>query len=71
MLGAKNSAGGAAAFRALVDEFGLESPRADEKLVQGFAAGVNVDRLLNNPTTLTSADVEEIYKRVFKLNGQI
>ena len=68
MLGAKNSAGGAAAFRALVDEFGLDSPHAEKSLVEGFAASVNPDRLLNNPTTLSSADVEKIYKRVFKIN---
>lgn len=68
MLGAENSAGGAAAFRALVDEFSLDSPHAEKSLVEGFAASVNPDRLLNNPTTLSSADVEIIYKRVFKIN---
>lgn len=68
MLGAENSAGGAAAFRALVDEFSLDSPNAEKSLVEGFAASVNPDRLLNNPTTLSSADVEKIYKRVFKIN---
>lgn len=67
LLGGKNSADGAEIFRNLVDEFELYAPEADEKTVLEFAESVNADRLLNNPTTLSSADVTEIYKRVFKI----
>lgn len=67
MLGGKNSADGAAIFASLVDEFELCAPSADYEKVNSFAQSVNPDRLLNNPTTLGTEDVTEIYKRVFKL----
>ncbi|MEZ3421609.1 MAG: phosphonoacetaldehyde reductase [Eubacterium sp.] len=69
LLGGSNSADGARIFRALVDEFELYTPKADTAQVLSFAQSVNADRLLNNPTTLISDDVTEIYKRVFKING--
>ena len=55
-------------FRGLVEEFELYSPKADKAAVLAFAESVNADRLLNNPTTLSSEDITEIYKRVFKIN---
>lgn len=68
LLGGRNSADGARIFRALIEEFGLYTPKAESAQVLSFAENVNADRLLNNPTTLLSADVTEIYKRVFKIN---
>lgn len=68
LLGGKNSKDGVEIFRKLLDEFELYTPKADEEAVLAFANSVNVDRLLNNPTTLSSDDVTEIYKRVFKIN---
>lgn len=66
MLGGKSSADGAEIFRNLVEEFELYSPRADKEVLSSFAESVNPDRLLNNPTTLSSDDVAEIYNRVVK-----
>lgn len=68
LLGGNNSQDGAEIFRSLVEEFELYTPKADKETVLSFAASVNADRLLNNPTTLSSYDVAEIYKRVFKIN---
>ena len=68
MLGGKDSKDGAKIFRALVNELGLETPKASKELVLGFADSVNPDRLLNNPVTLTSQDVLNIYKKVFKID---
>lgn len=67
LLGGRNSADGARIFRELVEEFELYTPKADKEMVLSFAENVNADRLLNNPTMLLSADVTEIYKRVFKI----
>ena len=67
LLGGKNSQDGVDIFRNLLDEFELYTPKADKEAVLAFAKSVNADRLLNNPTTLTSDDVTEIYKRVFRI----
>ncbi len=68
LLGGRHSKDGVEIFRRLVDEFELYSPKADNAAVLAFAESVNADRLLNNPTTLSSEDITEIYKRVFKIN---
>lgn len=68
LLGGRNSEDGAQIFRNLVEKFELYTPKADAAQVLSFAESVNADRLLNNPTTLLSADVIEIYKKVFKIN---
>ena len=54
--------GGADGLRALLTEFELSAPKADESLVCGFASKVNASRLGNNPTILTADDVEAIYR---------
>ncbi len=66
MLGGRNSAEGAEIFEKLFNEFQLETPVADEALVNTFAESVNPSRLLNNPTALSEADVLKIYRKVFK-----
>lgn len=68
LLGGHNSEEGAEIFRKLLEEFELYTPKADEETVLAFAKSVNADRLLNNPTTLSSVDITEIYKRVFKIS---
>ncbi len=68
LLGGCHSKDGVEIFRGLVEEFELYSPKADKAAVLAFAESVNADRLLNNPTTLSSEDITEIYKRVFKIN---
>lgn len=68
LLGGKNSSDGVEIFRGLIDEFELYTPKADKEKVLEFAKSVNADRLLNNPTTLSSDDITEIYKRVFKID---
>jgi len=65
MLGGRNSADGAEIFEALLREFELAAPAADEALVATFAESVNPSRLLNNPTTLDKSDVLTIYRKVF------
>lgn len=67
LLGGRNAKDGVVIFRNLIDEFELYTPNADKEAVLSFAKSVNVDRLLNNPTTLSSEDVTEIYKRVFRI----
>lgn len=69
MLGGSNSKDGAEIFKSLVHAFELYTPKAEQEKICAFAESVNPDRLLNNPTTLERADVSEIYRRVFKLNG--
>ncbi len=68
LLGAKDSQGGAAAFRALLDEFELPAPKADPATVKAFVKSVNPAKLLTNPTVLAESDVELIYNRVFGFN---
>ena len=51
-------------FASLVDEFKLEKPTASADKIDEFVSKVNVARLGNNPTTLTSSDVAEIYKGI-------
>lgn len=70
MLGGKNSVEGAQIFEGILNEFELCAPVANEKLVKGFAEKVNPDRLLNNPTVLTSDDVFKIYRKVFGLYNE-
>ena len=64
MLGGKNAADGQRIFASLVDEFKLEKPTASADKIDEFVSKVNVARLGNNPTTLTSNDVAEIYKGI-------
>lgn len=68
LLGGKNSADGAEIFESLYNEFQLDTPAADEALVNNFADSVNPARLLNNPTTLSEDDVLKIYRKVFKFD---
>lgn len=68
LLGGTNSADGAEIFEKLYNEFQLETPVADEALVNTFAESVNPLRLLNNPTVLSEADVLKIYRKVFKFD---
>lgn len=64
MLGGKSAADGQRIFASLVDEFKLEKPTASADKIDEFVSKVNVARLGNNPTTLTSSDVAEIYKGI-------
>lgn len=57
--------GGLNSFEKLVkEEFALPTPKTDESSIPAFVGKVNVARLNNHPTKLTSADIEEIYKRI-------
>ncbi len=68
LLGGKDAKDGARIFRKLVEKFELYSPKANLKQIEKFVESVNPSRLLNNPTTLGSDDVFEIYKSVFKIS---
>lgn len=51
-------------FSELLEEFGLESPCADEQLIPVFASKVPEKKLLTNPIHLTTQDVENIYRNI-------
>lgn len=53
-----------AAFNGLIDEFGLENPRADKDLIPVFASKVPDKKLLTNPVALSRQDVEKIYGNI-------
>ncbi len=57
--------GGLNAFESLVyDRFNLAKPSIDESSIKTFVSKVNVSRLGNNPTALSSEDIELIYKNI-------
>ncbi len=65
LMGGKNADDGIRIFENLLNEFELQSPKADLETVLGFAIKVDPSRLGNNPTVLTTEDVTLIYKKVF------
>ena len=63
-MGGKTAKDGLYIFNALLKEFDLGFPKAEESILDGFVSKVNVSRLGNHPTPLTAEDVKEIYRRV-------
>jgi len=63
VMGGKTAADGLRIFNSILDEFALEKPKADIKVIDGFVSEVNVSKLKTNPVLFDENDIKEIYKR--------
>lgn len=66
LMGGKNANDGLEIFINILTEFNLDYPSVDEDKIPVFVSKVNVDRLGNNPTTLSADDVTAIYKMILR-----
>lgn len=70
LLGAQNSAGGAAAFAAFLSEFELSTPSVSPAELKAFSENVYMPKLVNNPTVLSQDDVFNIYSAALNAGGE-
>lgn len=66
LMGGTDAKDGLKIFCDILAEFELEFPKADAGRIPEFVSKVNVQRLGNNPTVLSSSDVASIYNMILK-----